>query len=654
MRARSTLAVPLSILALVVGSCGSSEGDSQRVAGAPTGDLEPSGMMLVGATASADLPSSVAIDGAGNVWTTGPWELTLVDTDGQATTWDVADDLGFATSAELTPSNGTGVWLVHDQSVQLFDGSRFIADLEVPDDLMQIIDDDDPSGFRGVRGVTEVGAREVWVTVVNDLPPIEDDQPVPLQAGRVVAFSEGEWRTVADFPGEVVSDIVVDRTGTPWVLTNSITYTDGVESSAASVKRWDGTAFVTAAADDQNFPERPSAIVAAADAGVYVLGYSDSGYTLHRFDENSWSVVPPDAADDIGDCFGSAALAADSTGAWVASSAGISHVTTDGEWSHFGAENGIEVSDTSLPGVVARDDTVVARTPSGLQVFSSGQFSPLWVDDTMQAHVGWWPLQAVSANEVWAGVSRYADGAWTQPLGEDSPEGVFGTRATDGALWFVTPTGVTRVDGGDVAVVAADITAGAVTPGPDGSVWVALDGDVVRLEPDGSRTSIGHPDEGDVACVLASGGDGSVWVDIGCETSPVPILFRWDGSNWQPVDLPSPDVWLNGMTVTDDNTAWAAFVGVDPQDPNSGVARYLDGAWQVNPGWPGALVTAPGGLVCSTDDPNDSTALRCYDADGLRQTIHLPLMADVSIAPDGTIWVSGEQIARLSDTVSAS
>ena len=591
--------------------------------------------------------------GAENVWTTGPWQLTRVDTEGRATTWDVEDDLAFAT-VKLTPSKGTGVWLVHDQSVQLFDGTRFVADLAVPDDLMQIIDDDDPEGFRGVVDVLEVGTDEVWVTVVNDLPRMEDDQPVPLQAGRVVAFADGEWRTVADLPGEMVSRMVVDRTGTPWVLTNSMTYSNGVESSDASVKRWDGTAFVAPTVDDPDSPDRPSGIVAATDAGVYVLGYSESGYKLHRFDGNSWTVLATDAGGDLGDCFGGAALAADSSGAWVASSAGLSHVTTDGEWSHYGADDGIDMSETSLPAVVARDDTVVARTPSGLQVFRSGEFGPLWVDDTVQAHVGWWPLQAVSANEVWAGMSRYADGAWTQPLGEDPPDGVFGTRATDGALWFVTPTGVTRVDGGEVAVVAADITSGAVRSGPDGSVWVAEDGDVVRLAPDGSRTSIGHPDEGEVACVLAAGGDGSVWVDIGCETSPTPILFRWDGSSWQPVDLPGPDVWLDGMAVTDDNTAWAAFVGVDPQDPNSGVARYVDGAWEVNPGWPWALVTAPGGLVCSTDDPNDPTALRCYDADGLRQTIHLPLMADVSIAPDGAIWVSGEQIARLSETVSAS
>jgi hypothetical protein len=480
---------------------------------------------------------------------------------------------------------------------------------------------------------------------------MEDDQSAPLQAGRVVRFADGEWTTVADLPGETVSQMIVDRAGAPWVRTYSNTFSDGVESSVASVKRWDGTAFVAPAADDPDFPDRPSALTAATDAGVYVLDFSESGRTLRWFDGNSWTVI---ATDDADGCIGGAALAADSTGVWVASSAGISHVTTEGEWSDFGADDGIDVSEMSLPAVVARDDTVIARTPSGLQVFRSGEFSPLWVDDTMQAHVGWWPLQAVSANEVWAGMSRYADGAWTQPLGEDPPDGVFGTRATDGALWFVTPTGVPRVDGADAVIVAKDITSGAVRPGPDGSVWVAANGDVVQLEPDGSRTSIGHPDEGEAACVLSGGGDGSVWVDIGCETSPVPVLFRWDGSSWQPVDLPSSDVWLLDMTVTDDNTAWAAFAGVDPEDPNSGVARYADGAWEVNPGWPGVLVTAPGGLVCSTDDPTDWNALRCYDADGLRQTIHLPFMADVSIAPDGAIWVSGEQIARLSETVSAS
>jgi hypothetical protein len=69
--------------------------------------IESSGIVLAG---SSGWGTSAVVDGAGMVWIDGPFELTRLDPrTGEATTWDAADDLTFATITAIAPSDGAGV-----------------------------------------------------------------------------------------------------------------------------------------------------------------------------------------------------------------------------------------------------------------------------------------------------------------------------------------------------------------------------------------------------------------------------------------------------------------------------------------------------------------------------------------------------------------
>jgi hypothetical protein len=675
MRTRTpNLILGLTAAAVLAAGCAAPGGQTDGWAGAPTAELAPTGMLLTGSTDASDMGWGVATDGTGAVWTRGPWRLTRVDpATSTATTWDAADDLAFASGWDLVGSSRAGVWIKDQNRVRLFDGTRFTADLTVPAELLHFFDG--PGAYGGLRDVVEVGPGALWVTLEGSVPSSGDDQPAPPVAGRVVRYADGQWSTVSDFEAQAPGTIVVDAHGVPWVALRASEGSPQADS-AAGVKRWDGAAWVAPAADDPDYPKGSVHMIAAApDGGVYVLKPGPEQTTLVRFDGTSWSTVAVDKRDHIGEAMGGDALAADATGAWIASSSGVSHVTPDGVWQDYGTEQGIDIPWGTMASVAVSGERVAARTASGVHTLSGGEFQPVWADDaaTLRTVGG---LLAVSADEAWAlaqrpgepvavpgapegvtrvpqGWARYRNGSWT-PVGGDVGQGCPAALASDGAIWMTTSEGLVRWADGRAAVVVENLEECSVVAGPSGSVWVTDGGDVVQVRADGSRTSIGRPKGADRAYLQAAGPDGTVWVQTECDGPPIPALARWDGQSWQGVDVPDPSVWLMGMAVTDDGAAWAGFIGEDPQDPNSGIARYADGSWTTFPGWPYGVMAAPGGRACSMDDPDDGTALNCYGPQGRVATVHVPQSAvNLGIAPDGTIWISGGQVARMSEPLPA-
>ena len=120
----------------------------------------------------------------------------------------------------------------------------------------------------------------------------------------------------------------------------------------------------------------------------------------------------------------------------------------------------------------------------------------------VSADEAWLPAAPVVDGPAWlvaaTALSRYRDGAWEAvgPLdrGDTASAPVLWPRTAP--IWQATAQGLVRIEGDGWSVVAKDIGGDiriSLAAGDDGSVWTILDGDVVQVRPDGSRTSIGRP-----------------------------------------------------------------------------------------------------------------------------------------------------------------
>jgi hypothetical protein len=205
-----------------------------------------------------------------------------------------------------------------------------------------------------------------------------------------------------------------------------------------------------------------------------------------------------------------------------------------------------------------------------------------------------------------------------------------------------------RIEGDGWSVAADDVGGdirNSLAAGEDGSVWTILDGDVVQVRPDGSRTPIGRP-RGSTplfAGAPLAAGLGVVWTADADPKRGVSRLLGWDGT-WSAVGVPEPYTWVTQILVAPDGAVWSTL---DAEDAGQALARYADGGWTVDRGAASGLLQTPTGEVCSIRDPG----VVCYDAAGLASgapvsTYPVDVKA-LTIAPDGAAWVLGEQVARL-------
>lgn len=99
---------------------------------------------------------------------------------------------------------------------------------------------------------------------------------------------------------------------------------------------------------------------------------------------------------------------------------------------------------------------------------------------------------------------------------------------------------------------------------------------------------------------------------------------------------------------------WAPFDG----SGGAHLSRYANGEWTVlraDATYPMAVRAAAAGRVCTLDyDPafeelRAGRAIVCHDGEGEIARFDLMGMEvwDFSVAPDGTVWVSGSQLGRL-------
>ncbi|HYN55591.1 MAG TPA: hypothetical protein VES03_00185 [Motilibacterales bacterium] len=687
-------------IALVLSGCSSGEETPQPPAaagwaGAPSADLAPTGLVLAGAPTTGDEEgrvSGMVVDGAGSAWLPGPWQLTRLDpVTGDATTWDAVDDWAFAGGPLLVPSAGSGVWLVAGDRARLFDGTRFAADLTFPEEMLRPDDgdtgtEDDSDVSTSVVSGVEVGSA-LWLSVTH-----HDNQDWSSDA-RVLRWSDGQWTVMADHGSGVGGALALDAQGGIWAGGVA----DPPEVVGTGVRRWDGSQWAT-----PETPETPGAIRAGGyvvpdpSDGVWVLGHPQdeepggdptAPVALARLIGGSWQVVDPDVVAGIGQpvavrSHGQGLGVASDGALWVSGANGVAEYRPEGIVRTFGPDQGVPTSATDPPVVAVAGDesTVLARTQAGVVGLDGDTFEPLWSDAIWSTESSG-QLVAASAGEVWSlaprpgaeleqtpslgdpwtgpplGWSRFSDGRWT-PVG---PPVYWGGRpaalATDGAVWALTSAGLTRISGGEWSAVAPDLidwpddgmfwNDPQVVAGPDGLVWTnGQDGTIVGVGAEGARNEIGTPPGLDLAVPRAAGTDGTVWVVAADPSSEVPSLRRWDGA-WATVAVPEDVSEVGEMVVAGDGALWAAL---GRGSGGSALGRYADGAWTVFPE-PAAhtLAAAPGSVVC-TGMPVASP-IRCYDASGLVGTVAFDgWYDDFDVAPDGAVWVCGEQIARLPDS----
>ena len=324
---------------------------------------------------------------------------------------------------------------------------------------------------------------------------------------------------------------------------------------------------------------------------------------------------------------------------WAGTVAGLSRY--DGRnWRSFTTADGLP--DSAIRDVaVDREGTVWVATAAGLarydgrgwQTFDARGLRAELPSDNVLA------LAVDRANRLWAGtdagLARLERGRWrTYTTADGLPDPTVTTLAVsaDDLLWLATPAGLARTDGltfdtylpgADATGIVEGLSYNALAPLPDGTVAVALGGDLPYLlyfNPAAGRSKTVAPPQSvgaaitslliDVSGRLWAGAGDSVWrVDDPGETMLV-----------GPSDLPAANV--NDMVFAG-NALWAATP--------SGVARF-DGRWQwfnaadgLGDNAVSALAEAPDGSVWAAFD-TPLRGLSRYADDGWR-TLTCPTAA---------------------------
>ena len=138
-------------------------------------------------------------------------------------------------------------------------------------------------------------------------------------------------------------------------------------------------------------------------------------------------------------------------------------------------------------------------------------------------------------------------------------------------------------------------------------------------------------------------GPGVVWTADSDPKRGLSRLLRWDGQ-WSDVAVPEPYNWVTQLLVATDGAVWATFDGRMWAKPSPGTPMVGGRSTGVRPA---VWRRPPPGRCASIRD----AGVACYDAAGLAAGAPVSTypveVGALSIAPDGSAWVLGEQVARL-------
>lgn len=628
------------------------------------------------------------VDGTGAMWVGGQWQLTRLDpATGAAHTWTVSDDMAFGQIELLAPAAGAGVWLVAGDRVRHFDGQRFVTDLQVPTRVyvsgkgpraMGHIHDLLDSGTGLWLSLHDVGWDDAWVA--------KHKQVGRLPARRIARYSAGTWHVMSTARASRSGWLALDRDGAVWAGGwtdwESVVSKDGSGETSelpripvsqwARGKTWRVPGRAVRGVAGKPVPDPTGGLwlltvdnrllhyragrwrtVVKNLSQVYAYGWVDGSSTLgegtfYEKQTTAWLAVTPDGA------------------AWLAGPDGLWRFTRKGEATTYGPEQGLPYPPTAAP--VSVGDTILVLDAIGVLRLDGDGFTRVWTDPLLQ--VAWVEdLLAVSATEAWVrgedpgSASRWfrtAQGTWAQAGQRNDVGDCPAVLATDGAVWTSTPAGLTRFDHGIPTVVAPGVTGCPGAAGPNGSVWQAVrwdttaDGTFVAYHPDGTRTEIPRPAGPDKSCSGIGSTDGQFLVTMApedCDDDDPTAPALWDGTHWTRTWPAGATNAFGSRTFTDDGALWL----IHGDYRQWSLVRYQAGQWQVvyTPGPDetlSAVRPAPGGRACAASRLRAGTsAIICFNPAGRTASFDSSglNMQDYSVAPDGTVWLQGRQVAKL-------
>ena len=595
-----------------------------------TGVITPSGQAV-----SLPSTSALAVGSDGSAWVLFSSGLLRVDPDGSVREWSLADDAAFVAARGLAPSRSGGVWLFDDSTLRLFDGETFIDVVTIPEG----------SGPGSVMDATEGPDGQLWVTT---------EQGVFHRDGA--AWTSLPW-TFDALPGE----IGFDTRGRLWV----------------GLDKYPGPAGAGVAMHDEGGWSDPQAgspvrsmvrsIASSADGSTW-FG-TESG--LARFDGSAWSWELPFGS--LAGPISSVSVRPDGS-VWVVSSGGPGvpriAVLKGATWQELDLPSDFENFGGWLL-VGAAGDGVVFASDGGVLRLADEDWTRIWPEASPAGPRWVLAIAAVSAEDVLAGshsdggpagVWRLRTGAWERDASPGSPASSVRSLAfgPDGSLW-AGEEGWVKVfrDGAWMSVLdgAELFSAVQIVPAADGTVWVAAGfGGVVALRPDGSTWRFDSLDRApqDLVTSVAVGSDGAIWAGsdaVRCTKGPGPTdcngtgLARFDGQAWtleNPLGAPSPEdgeLRVNDLLTASDGSLWMA--GEEwGGSARSFVARFADGAWTV-------LLDTASRVVALAEHPDGSilaagSGIWTFRGGEWTQELGDVSFEELSVAPDGSVWVSGQ------------
>jgi hypothetical protein len=625
--------------------------------------LSPTGVLV--ADAGAQGYGGLVPDADGTVWTTHAGGVLDIDpATGHGREWTLADDPAFAT-AYPAPAPRAGVWLEGPDAIRLFDGERFRMVIETPAPVLSIVEGSDGS---------------LWAAT---------------DRYGLIHWADGTWTSEpTGRTGRGVANVVVDADGRVW--TADYDRSPGGPEISRGISVWNGSSWANFSLASLGLPKLSAStpsLFASGDGSVWVFAQG----RLALFRAGSWTdhdvadlgvVGEPIAVGDDGRLWFAAQDCESSCGVRIQVYDGSAVTTYDHSDGLPGPDEIGDPGATVLPG----PGYVLASTDAGLYRLADGAWHPLAVStpsrspssaSSIQGRVT--SIAAMSHTEAWAtsssdagpgseggGIWRFDGTSWQR---QKLPvKGTVGNVvvAADGALWVATDSGplVRRggawIDLGDtVAKVVprplddGTLCGGAVYDDGNGAVEYAgarSSNRLVALRPVG-RSWVASlqaaPATNACATAMRATADGTMWL---LQRGWGSVLARLTDGSWEIVSVPTagrPGEQVRGdptaIAVDRDGSLWVAVFSTSPTtfEGHADLLQWVDGRFVLRSGAEGmgyiqALAPLSDGSLIAVGD-----GIARFDGRQWHQLWRGLWLGDVSIAPDGAVWVAGANVYKL-------